>query len=307
MDFGVHLPLIDFGDGLGTMDDLCAYTGTAAELGYSTVSANDHLVWQKPWLDGPTALTTVVQHAGTMTLATSVALPAVRHPVVVAKWLTTLGCLTDSRVVAGLGPGSSPADYAAVGVPFEERWARFDEALLAVRALVRGEHPPAGRHYVVPHLRLEPLPARAPEVWAGSWGSDARLRSMAMVADGWLASAYNTTPERFQEARARLDGHLRAAGRDPSTFPDLIATMWMYVTDDQGAADHLLRTLLAPTLRRDPDSLAQQLLVGSPEHCLEVLRAYVAAGAQQILLWPIKDPIGQLRVFAEKVRAELDA
>jgi alkanesulfonate monooxygenase SsuD/methylene tetrahydromethanopterin reductase-like flavin-dependent oxidoreductase (luciferase family) len=306
MDFGVHLPLIDFGDGVVRADQLRAYTATAAHLGYATVSANDHLVWQKPWLDGPTALTSVLAHAGSMALATSVALPGVRHPVVVAKWLTTLGCLTDNRIVAGLGPGSSAADYAAVGVPFEERWARFDEALPVVKALVRGQPAPAGRFYDVGDVRLGPLPARPPEVWVGSWGSDARLRAMALVADGWLASGYNTTPARFAESRARLDGHLEAVGRDPSTFQNMIVTMWLHVTQDRQEADRLLHDLLAPVLRRDPGELADQLPIGPPGHCLDLVLAYAAAGVQQILLWPIRDPIRQLHVFAEQVGSQLD-
>jgi len=126
MDLGAHLPLADFGDGTPTLEELRDYVRTARDLGYSTVSANDHLVWRRPWLDGPTALAAVAGDAGPMALATSIALPVVRHPVVVAKTLTSLASLTGSRVIGGLGPGSSQADYDAVGVPFAERWARFE-------------------------------------------------------------------------------------------------------------------------------------------------------------------------------------
>jgi alkanesulfonate monooxygenase SsuD/methylene tetrahydromethanopterin reductase-like flavin-dependent oxidoreductase (luciferase family) len=122
-----------------------------------------------------------------MTLATSITLPVVRNPVVVAKMLTTLATLAQEPVVGGLGPGSSHADYDAVGIPFEERWARFDEALPLVRALVRGESTNPGKFYAV-ETRLAPIPAPPPQVWFGSWGSDRRLAAMASVADGWLAS-----------------------------------------------------------------------------------------------------------------------
>jgi alkanesulfonate monooxygenase SsuD/methylene tetrahydromethanopterin reductase-like flavin-dependent oxidoreductase (luciferase family) len=129
-----------------------------------------------------------------MTLATSITLPVVRNSVVVAKMLTTLATLAQGPLVGGLGPGSSHADYDAVGIPFEERWARFDErwarfdeALPLVRALVRGESTNPGKFYAV-ETRLAPIPAPPPQVWFGSWGSDRRLAAMASVADGWLAS-----------------------------------------------------------------------------------------------------------------------
>jgi alkanesulfonate monooxygenase SsuD/methylene tetrahydromethanopterin reductase-like flavin-dependent oxidoreductase (luciferase family) len=284
--------LADFGDGEVTGDDLCTYARTARDLGYTTLAANDHLSWGRPWLDGPTALASVISAAGDMTLATTIALPVVRHPVVVAKMLTTLGCLTQGPVVGGLGPGSSRADYLAVGIPFEQRWARFDEALRLVRALVRGE-PTAPGTYYSGELRLAPMPDRVPQVWFGSWGSDRRLSAMAAVADGWFASAYNATPTQYREARARLDDHLRAAGREPNDFPDAIATTWFFVTDNQREAAHVLADVLAPALKRDPAQLVD-LPIGSAQHCSEVLAGYAAAGAREVLLWPIRDNLHQL-------------
>lgn len=303
MDFGVHLPLIDFGEGSLTLDQLQTYAATADELGYDTLSANDHLVWRRPWLDGPAALASVLGHTGSMTLATSICLVNIRHPVVVAKWLTTMARLSGTRVIAGLGPGSSEADYTAVGIPFAQRWARFDEALAVVKALVQGHCAPTpAAFYDVADVRLEPLSARPPEVWFGSWGSDRRLRALAAAADGWIASGYNTTPSAFAEARRRLDGHLGACGRDPTGFPDMIATMWLQVTGTRREADRLLGDVLGPLLNRDVDELAAQLPIGPPEHCIDLLQAYADAGAQQILLWPIRSPIDQLYRFNDLVR-----
>ena len=56
--------------------------------------------------------------------------------------LATLDVLSGGRLVAGVGPGSSARDYAAIGVPFEERWRRFDEAIRALRSLL-GDEPEA--------------------------------------------------------------------------------------------------------------------------------------------------------------------
>ena len=292
MRLGVHLPLADLGDGQPTGEDLRTYTRTARDLGYTTVAANDHLIWRYPWLDGPTALASVIAAAGDMVLATSISLPVVRHPVVVAKALMTLAALAQGPVVGGLGPGSSSADYLAVGVPFEERWARFDEALRMVRSLVRGEAATPTKYYAA-DFRLAPVPERVPKIWFGSWGSDRRLAAVTTVAEGWFASAYNATPDQYREARVRLDDHLRAAGREPDDLPDAIATMWLYVTETGHEAEHMLSDVLAPALNRDPAQL-RHLPIGSIQRCSEVLAEYAEAGAREVLLWPIRDPLHQL-------------
>jgi hypothetical protein len=79
------------------------------------------------------------------------------------------------------------------------------------------------------------------------------------------------------------------------------------VTSDQEEADRLVHDVLAPVLGREPDALSAQLPIGTPEHCVGLLREYADVGAQQILLWPIKDPIDQLRAFDEHVRSYITA
>jgi alkanesulfonate monooxygenase SsuD/methylene tetrahydromethanopterin reductase-like flavin-dependent oxidoreductase (luciferase family) len=300
--WGVHLPLIDFGDGPPSVGDLRDYVRVARELGYDTVGANDHLVWRRPWLDGLTALAAVAGAASGMTLATTVALPTVRHPVVLAKALATLGVLHDGPLLAGVGPGSSRADYDAVGIPFAQRWSRFDADVAVLRGLLHGAGTGSGED-----ARFGPLPDRPPQIWVGSWGSPARLRAMVAVADGWLASGYNTTPQRYAECRGLLDAELVRAGRDPAAFPDMVATVWLHVTRDADAAASVLDHVLAPTLRRDPRDLAEHLPVGTPEHCVDVLGAYARAGVRRVLLWPVGDVVTQLRRFAEQVAPHVAA
>src|SRR5258707_1195497 len=137
MDFGAHLPLMDFGAHPYTLDHLVAYTKTAAQLGFRALSVNDHMVFSVPWLDGPIALAAVMEHSAEMALATTVALAVVRGPVPVAKTLAAIDRLSGGRLVVAVGPGSSAEDYAAVGIDFSERWQRFDEAIGALRALWR--------------------------------------------------------------------------------------------------------------------------------------------------------------------------
>lgn len=139
MDYGAHLPLIAFNGKPASLDLLVEYTETAESLGFAALAANDHLVFPRPWLDGPTALAAVLNSTQRMTLGTTVALPVVRGPVPLAKTLAALDHLSQGRLFVGVGPGSSPRDFEAVGVPFEERWKRLEEGVKALRALWRRE------------------------------------------------------------------------------------------------------------------------------------------------------------------------
>lgn len=303
MDYGVHLPLIGFGERPPSLRQLMQYTETAERLGFAAVAVNDHLLFSRPWLDGPTTLSAVLAATGRMDLMTTVALPVVRGPVTLAKSMAAIDTLSGGRLIVGVGPGSSARDYAAAGIPYEERFQRLDEAVETLRALWRQDGPPfRGEFYSTEDFVLEPRPSRpGPPIWIGSWGSEAGLRRTARLGDGWLASAYNTTPKEFADARARLGKHLEAASTDPDHFPNAIATMFLHATEDPAEADRVCQNILAPTLKRPPHELRERLLVGPPEECAQKLATYQSAGAQRILLWPITKEISQLKTFHQQV------
>ena len=302
MEYGVHLPQIAMDEPTWTLSGLIEYAETAERLGFSTLCANDHLLFSRPWLDGPTALSALLSHTE-LAVATTISLPVVRGPVALAKTLGAIDLLSEGRLVVGVGPGSSRRDYDAAGVPFEERWPRFDEAIRTLRALWGREPTFDGEFYSTDGITLEPPPAQrsGPPIWIGSWGSNVGLRRTARLGDGWLASGYNATPERFETARRRLDEALREAGKDPARFPDGMATVFFHVTDDESDVERIVRDRLAPTLGRPPDELADRLPIGTATACAEKLAAYESAGLQRVYLWPVEDEIEQLRRFRKLV------
>ena len=309
MDFGLHLPLIDFGGNSFTLDGLMRYAETGEQLGFSALAANDHLVFSRPWLDGLTALATVLAHSGHMDLATTVSLPVVRGPVPLAKALGAIDRLSGGRLIACVGPGSSARDYATVGIPFEERWKRLDEAIPILRALLSRENSVfKGTFYNTEGIRLEPFPAQepGPPIWVGSWGSRAGLQRVARLGDGWLASGYNTTPELFAKAWQQLQQFLVAAGKDPSSFPNAIASMWLYITEKESEAERMLHEILAPALNRPVGELRERLPIGSALHCARKLAAYQHVGVQRIYLWPLANELEQIRIFKRQVEPLID-
>jgi alkanesulfonate monooxygenase SsuD/methylene tetrahydromethanopterin reductase-like flavin-dependent oxidoreductase (luciferase family) len=265
---------MEFGDEGQSLGRLTRAVDAARECGFAAVSANDHFLFQAPWLDGPTGLAAVVERSGSMDLATTVSLVSLRGPVQLAKTLAALDVLSEGRVIAGVGPGSSERDYEAVGIPFDERWPRFDAAIVRLRELLGADSP------------LEPRPRRPVPVWIASWGSKAGLRRVARLGDGWFASAYNTSPDAFAAARASL----------PDGFPNALVTMWTWITEDTAEAERVLSDVMAPMLRRDPGVLRDQLCIGPAERCAELLARYAAAGCGRVHLWPLGDEPRQIEL-----------
>jgi alkanesulfonate monooxygenase SsuD/methylene tetrahydromethanopterin reductase-like flavin-dependent oxidoreductase (luciferase family) len=307
MELGVHLPLMEFGDEGQSLGRLQA-TVDAGRSGFVAVSANDHFVFSTPWLDGLTALAAVIDRTGEMTLATTISLAALRGPVPLAKALAALDVLSDGRLVAGVGPGSSERDYDAVGIPFDDRWKRFDEAVRILRALLRQERAPqATRYFTAPDLGLAPRQSGGVPLWIGSWGSAAGLRRVARLGDGWLASAYNTTPEQFVCASALLGDELRRRCRRAEQFPNALVTMWTWITESRVERERVLADVLAPLLKRDVDELRDRVCVGSAGKCAELLSRCASAGCQRVYLWPLGDEPRQIELAAAEVAPCIDS
>jgi alkanesulfonate monooxygenase SsuD/methylene tetrahydromethanopterin reductase-like flavin-dependent oxidoreductase (luciferase family) len=221
-----------------------------------------------------------------------------------AKALSALDVLSGGRVIAGVGPGSSRADYEAVGMPFEQRWQRFDEAARLLKPLLQ-PGPAAGSSTYGASLvaGLSPAPRQRPGIplWIGSWGSPAGLRRVARLGDGWLASAYNTTPEAFTAALTHLNGELENHSRPTSDFPNALATMWTWITDKRSDAERVLSQVVGPLVRKDPADLRGRICVGSAGECAELLSRYARAGCQQVHFWPVGDERRQIELIAGEV------
>src|SRR5207247_7611606 len=86
----------------------------------------------------PEPITTLALIAGAtqrVRLVTAILIAPLRPPVLLAKQAATLHALSGGRLVLGVSTSWHAHEYAAVGVPFEERGQRLDDAVGAWRAL----------------------------------------------------------------------------------------------------------------------------------------------------------------------------
>jgi len=278
--FGAHLPIAGFGTNRPSASALIDYAEAAEALGYTTLCANDHIVFSIPWMDGLVALSVAAARTRSIRLMTTASLVVVRGSASLASATSAIASVSGGRLTVCLTAGSTPSDYEAVGIPFEERWSRFDREVKAYRS----------------HLDRAKL---AVPVWIASWGSEAGLRRVARYGDGWLASAYHATSEHFANSLAYLQEQLTLTSKDAAGFPNAVATMYTYLTDDPDEASSVLRTLVSP--RQAPEDLRDRMLIGSAMGCTEKLRRLQAVGVQQVFVWPVADENRQLERFAVEV------
>src|ERR687898_2134136 len=111
-------------------EQVLSYAIKAESLGYDSLSVNDHIIFRTSWLDSISVLAAVAAVTNRIKLGTSLLNIVVRNPVICTKSLSAIDILSSGRLfAAGVGPGSHKGDYDVCGIPFEERWSRFNEAL----------------------------------------------------------------------------------------------------------------------------------------------------------------------------------
>jgi probable F420-dependent oxidoreductase len=127
-------------------------------------------------------------------LGTAICIVPMMHPLLLARATATAHDVTGGRFLLGTGAGWLKEEFDAVGVPFETRGARLDEAVeILKKAWAGGYFSHHGKHFQFGDLQITPHPTVVPLICGGNTGP--ALRRVARVADGWINSAQITCEE----------------------------------------------------------------------------------------------------------------
>ena len=108
------------------------------------------------------------------------------HPLAIVKRYGTLDHVSGGRVILGVGVGSLKEEFDLLGAPFDDRGARGDDALRALRAALPSNDPAYdGEFYSFNGLTVDPcaLQPHMP-IWIGG-RTKRSLRRAVTLADGW--------------------------------------------------------------------------------------------------------------------------
>jgi len=291
-------------------EQIISYARKAEDLGYDSLSINDHIVFRTDWLDAISSLSAIAAVTNKIKIGTSILNVVVRNPVICAKALSSIDIISEGRLFAGLGPGSSKGDYDACGVPFEDRWKRFSEALEVIHALWNEKDEPdshsldyEGKYYRLKGASIQPKPYQKPHppIMIASWGSEQGLRRVAKYGDGWMASAYNITPAKFKEKWMLLLNYRRDMNKDVEQFENSLMTMFGYIDNDKEMVQSMVQKVLSPALGRPADELNNLLLFGSSDECIKKISLLYESGVRRIHFWPINNYLQQMEIFFKEI------
>jgi probable F420-dependent oxidoreductase len=146
-------------------------------------------------------------------LGSSVFILGHRHPVVMAKMLTTIDALSQGRLICGVGVGWWKEELEILGAPFGARGRQADEILRVFKELWTADNPRFdGEFFRFHDIGFAPKPVQKPHppIWVGG-DSPGAFRRVVTLGDGWHATS--KTPAELREALARLRAAADAAKR----------------------------------------------------------------------------------------------
>jgi alkanesulfonate monooxygenase SsuD/methylene tetrahydromethanopterin reductase-like flavin-dependent oxidoreductase (luciferase family) len=264
----------------------------AAAAGLDYVGSTDHVTFRGG--DGVDGLTTVATYAGlhpTIRLYVGVYQLPLRHPVVVARQVSTLAHFAPGRLTFGVGvAGEDPHEVESCGVDMRTRGRRMNESLYLLRRLLAGESVTFdGEFFSLQDAQVFPAPDPPVSLIVGG-RSDAALRRTATLGDGWVGVF--VSPRRFAESAQRVEEHAEEAGRGPVPWEHALE-LWcgFGANADEGRvtlASAMERFYELPFSALEPYSPA-----GTPEDIAAALAPYVEAGCRTFHLNPVASSLDE--------------
>lgn len=274
-----YIPLAQAAEANGytgyTIPDSLIYP-EASDTSYDYTDTGDRTFLEnKPFVETFTLAMALGAVTERLELTTNILKLPVRPPLYSAKIIASIAAMTNNRFNLGCGLSVWPEDYAAMGVPYAKRGARFDECIDIVRGLMTGDYfEHHGEFYDIPRVKLNPVPTKPVPILIGGH-SDAALRR-----------------------GARNDGQCFAGGADV----DLVAQgveRFRAFRKELGREDkpyRLFTTYFSP----DADIVARFAEIGITDLVVSFRDLYAVEEDRQ----PLQDKLDDLKRFADEVIAK---
>lgn len=295
VEIGMTLPVMEpdvWVDGAATLE---SWARAVDEGPFSSLCFGERIAFDNP--DTLTMLGAAAAWTSRVRLTTTVVVPQLHDPVMLAKALATGDRLSGGRLSVGLGVGGREEDYRAAGADPETRTiAGMAERVAAMRRVWAGEPVADAVRPVGP----PPVRAGGPELLVGTLGPRT-LRSAAAWADGLAGMSLDLD----LAAMARVFDLTRTAWQDAGRPAPRVTTSFWFALDDGGGSARSqvhahLRHYMNWIPERHVDALAATAgFAGTPAALLDVLKRIEDLGADEVQLIPTGSDLAQVHRVAQ--------
>ena len=271
----------------------------AAETGLDHVFVADHVsFFVGTGMDGLMQAALIAGLEPSLEIVVGIYLLALRHPVPVARQISTLCQAAPGRLVLGVGVGGEDRHEIEVcGVDPSTRGARTDSCLEVLRELLAGKP----TTHAGPFFEFEDaliLPAPVPEVPILVGGrSEAAIHRAGRHSEGWLATW--VSPTRYGTATQQVEAMAVEAGRDVERWEHGLQ-IWVGVDADRARARARLARGMENMYRIPFESFERYSPYGSPAEIADFLAPYAEAGCTRFNIMPVaSSPQYEVEAVAE--------
>lgn len=264
---------------------------------FSSLCWGERIAFDNP--DSLTLLGALSAWTDRVQLVTTVVVPQLHDPVMLAKALATGDMLSGGRLTVGLGVGGREEDYNAVGADLSSQTMRGMAERVAVMKRVW-----AGEKVTESVLPVGPSPVRSggPQLMVGTIGPKT-VRSAAAWADGMAGTTLDLDVtkqnELFDVARVAWD-------EADKPKPYLATSFWFAIGegDEPRAQMHRhLRRYMNWIPAEFVDAIAPTTgWTGDEDDLVAVLRGFEAIGTDEVHLIPTSSDVDQLRRVVDVVK-----
>ncbi len=305
-------------------EEIGAFARRAEELGFNSVWATDHLLhgslfYRGPWLEPLSALSFAAAVTRRVRLGTSILVMPARHPVSLAKEVSTLQALSGDRYILGVGTGWDEREFQAVGVSKRERGGRTDESLSLVRRLLAGEVvTSSGGYFALNEVSVGPPMPHPVTVWVGGGRQLPHAKSpeaprlapavlrRIVDADGWIArptATHDQIREDLNDIVAALDSCGKAVDRCTVAHENFLH---LVPTDDPAVARREQKHFFTQVMgeQRPFEYFESVYLTGTEREVIEKLQSRRSAGVTQFMLHTLESSTDQLELWSKVILPE---
>ena len=301
---GIAIPQVFTSDPLD-LELIRTFVKQAEDTGYESLWVQEKIIGEADSLEPINLLSYVSAISQKIKLGTAVIIATTRNPILLAKELSTLDCLSEGRLIVGIALGGRPDTYPILGGPLEKRVRHFNEFIDILKVLWTEQDANFnGEFWEFKNLSMRPRPLQKPNppLWFGG-RHPAALKRAVLYGDGWMGAGSTSTTQ----FKGHVDIIKSQLNESETRYKQFSISKRIYIAVDENEDRARSRLRKWFNIHYGNADLSDKVSIwGCLEKCKQGVQQVVDAGAQMLMFNPVFDHMYHLEKISQELIPDLD-